>query len=250
MVSVASQVLPLSDRRFFTGMALAMAAVTFIGFGPTYYLAGVNDARAPVLTASVHVHGALNTIWVLLLVLQTSLIAAGQRRLHTRLGVAGVLVAAATLVSGLFVAINSERRIHTAATADTLADPYVFLIFPFTTVWLFAAFAACAVLQRHRSDAHKRLMLLATVNLIGPALARIVNQIVAGTGLPAVPGVVGAAFLINLFPIAMALHDYRTRGRVHPVTLWGGALILVSEPIRFAVGYSEPWQAFARALMS
>ena len=45
------------------------------------------------------------------------------------------------------------------------------------------------------------------------------------------------------------VHDYNSRGRVHPVTLWGGACMLVSEPLRFAIGFSEPWQAFARVTM-
>jgi hypothetical protein len=31
--------------------------------------------------------------------------------------------------------------------------------------------------------------------------------------------------------------------------LWGGGFFVVSEPLRFAIGFSEPWQAFARAVM-
>ncbi|MGH8178794.1 MAG: hypothetical protein ACREV5_21255, partial [Steroidobacter sp.] len=189
MVTIASRVLPLNDRRFFTGMALTMAAVTFVGFAPTYYLAGLNDGARPVLTPSVHVHGAMCTAWVLLLIVQTRLIAAGRRHIHKRLGIAGMVVAAAVLVSGAFVAINSQRRTHTETTADTLADPYVFLIFPAASVGLFALFVTLGVLNRHRPDAHKRLMLLATANLIIPALARIVNQTAPGMGIVGVPGV-------------------------------------------------------------
>ena len=250
MVSVASRVLPRSDRRFFTGMALAMAAVTFVGFAPTYYLAGLNEGPTPVLTPFVHLHGATCTAWMLLLILQTRLIASGRRDLHMRLGVAGVAVAAAVIVTGLFVALNSQRRVHTEATADTLADPYVFLIFPFSSVVLFALFAALGILNRHRADVHKRLMMIATANLIIPALARMVTQAVSGMGIVGVPGVVGAVALVNVFLIALAVHDYNTRGRLHPATLWGGALVLLSEPLRFAIGFSAPWQALARALMT
>ena len=250
MVSVASTVLPLSDRRFFIGMALAMAAVTFVGFAPTYYLAALNDGARPVLTPSVHLHGATCTAWVLLLIVQTGLIAAGRRSIHRGVGIAGTVVAAAVFLTGVFVAINSERRTHTEATADTLADPHVFLIFPFTSVSLFALFATLGVLKRHRSDAHKRLMLLATANLIIPALARIVSQTAPSIGVVGLPGVIGAVLLLNVFLIALALHDYNTRGRLHPVTLWGGAFVVLSEPLRFAIGYSAGWQAFARAVMS
>src|SRR4030095_7960607 len=47
----------------------------------------------------------------------------------------------------------------------------------------------------------------------------------------------------------MVVHDLYTRGRLHPVTLWGGAFTVHPEPLRFAIGYSEPFQAFARMLM-
>lgn len=245
MVSVATQIQPLSERRFFTWMSAAMTAVAFAGFARTYYLAGFNDGPRPVLTPIVHLHGALSTAWIVLLILQTRLIANGRRDIHRLMGMAGVAIGAAILVTGIFVAINSERRVHTAANAGTLADPYVFLIFPFASVGLFALFATLGVLKRHRPDAHKRYMLLATASLIVPALARIVTQATHG----AVAGVAGAVVLVNGFLLAMAIHDLRTRGRLHPVTLWGGAVTVISEVLRFAIGFSEPWQALARMLM-
>jgi hypothetical protein len=245
MVTVATQVRPLSDRRFFTWMSVGMAAVTFAGFARTYYLAGFHDGPTPVLTSAVHLHGALSTAWILLLISQTRLIANGRRDIHKLLGIAGVVIGMAVLVTGIFVAINSERRVHTAATADTLADPYVFLVFPFFSVGLFALFATLGVLRRNRPEAHKRFMLLATANLIVPALARIVTQTTQG----AIPGVVGAMVLLNVFLAAMVMHDLTTRGRLHPVTLWGGGAVALSEVLRFAIGFSAPWQAFARTLM-
>jgi hypothetical protein len=245
VVSVATQVRPLSDRRFFTWMSVAMAAVAFAGFARTYYLAGLNDGPRPVLTPMVHVHGALATAWILLLIVQTRLIAFGRRDIHKLLGLTGVAIGAAVVVTGIFVAIHSERRVHTPATADTLADPYVFLIFPFASIGLFALFATLGVLKRHRPESHKRFMLLATASMIIPALARITMQATQG----AVPGVVGAVVLVNVFLVAMVIHDLYTRGRLHSVTLWGGAVMLLSAPLRFAIGYSASFQALARSLM-
>jgi hypothetical protein len=93
-------------------------------------------------------------------------------------------------------------------------------------------------------------MILATSSLIIPALARTVTQAVSGMGLVGVPGVVGALVLLDVFLVALAVYDYNTRGRLHPVTLWGGGFLLLSEPLRFAIGFSEPWQSFARAVMT
>jgi hypothetical protein len=244
VVSVATQVRPLSDRRFFSWMSVAMAAVVFAGFAPTYYLAGLNAGPKPALTPMVHLHGALATAWILLLIVQTRLIAFGRRDLHKLVGIGGVAIGAAMVVTGIFVAIHSERRVHTPATADTLADPYVFLVFPFASIGLFALFATLGVLQRQRPDSHKRYMLLATASMIIPALARITMQATQG----AVAGVVGAVVLVNVFLVAMVIHDLSSRGRLHPVTLWGGAVTLLSEPLRFAIGFSEPFQAFAQML--
>jgi hypothetical protein len=250
VVSVLPRTRLVSDRRFFTGMALAMALATLVGFAPTYYLAAFNDARTPVLTPSVHIHGALSTAWILLLIVQTRLVAAGRYDIHRLAGFAGAVVGIAILVSGIFVATNSGRRVHTEATADTFADPYVFLMFPLINVCLFAAFAALGVLNRRHPDAHKRLMLLATANLITPALARIAARAVQDFGLPPVPGVVGSLVLLNVFLAAMVIHDLASGGRLHRVTAWGVAVIVLSEVLRFVIAFSAPWQAFARMLMS
>jgi hypothetical protein len=245
MVSVATQVRPLSDRRFFSWMSVAMAAIAFAGFARTYYHAGFNDGPKPTITAIVHVHGALATAWILLLIVQTRLIAHGRRDIHKLLGFAGVAIGAAVVAVGLWVAIHSERRVHTTANADTLADPYVFLIFPFASIGLFTLFATLGVLNRQRSEAHKRYMMLASLSMIVPAMARLVTQTTQG----AVAGVVGAMFVVNVFLIAMGIYDFYTRGKLHPVMLWGGLVTLLSEPLRFAIGYSAPFQAFARSLM-
>jgi hypothetical protein len=40
--------------------------------------------------------------------------------------------------------------------------------------------------------------------------------------------------------------DLRTRGRLHLVTLWGGLLMIASQPLRLIVSGTEGWLAFAR----
>lgn len=250
MVSVASDVRIGSERRFYSGMALVMALVTIIGFGPTYYFAGLHDAPTPVLTPRIHLHGAFCTAWIALLIVQTRLIAAGERRMHRMLGAAGALIALAVVVTGVIVALASERRTHTAANAGTMADPYMFLIFPMSAVLVFAGFVILGVLWRNRADFHKRFMLLATASLIGPAFARIITQASSGLGLVGIPGAIGGLILIDTLVVALAIYDLSSRGRLHPATLWGGAFLILSGPLRLAIGFSAPWQAFAQSLMS
>lgn len=246
MVSVATQVRPLSERRFFSWMSVVLAACTLAGFARTYFLPGFFDGPKPPISPIVHVHGALATAWIALLIVQTRLIAHGRRDIHKKLGFAGVAIGVAIVIVGLYVAIHSTRRVHTPLTAGTLSDPYVFLVMPFFSVGLFALFATLGVLNRSRPEFHKRYMMLGTFSMIVPALARLVTQTTHAT----VNGVIGAGFIVGAFLIAMCVHDLYTRKRLHPVTLWGGAFTVLSEPLRFAIGYSEPFQAFAKMLMT
>ena len=52
--------------------------------------------------------------------------------------------------------------------------------------------------------------------------------------------------LTDLFAVALAIRDFRARGRLHPVTLWGGSLIVVSQPLRLVVSSTQGWLDFAR----
>ncbi|HYY71985.1 MAG TPA: hypothetical protein VE778_00180 [Candidatus Bathyarchaeia archaeon] len=62
------------DKYFFPGMSLLMLASVFFGFARSYFLAGV--FAAPLPNWLIHLHGAAFSSWILLLIAQTSLVAA------------------------------------------------------------------------------------------------------------------------------------------------------------------------------
>ena len=92
--------------------------------------------------------------------------------------------------------------------------------------------------MRGNAPAHKRLMLIATIVLVTAAIARW--PVVGQYGPLAYFGVT------DLFLVPIAVWDFRTRGRVHPVTLWGGLLIIASQPLQLAIMGTEGWVVFAR----
>lgn len=100
-----------------------------------------------------------------------------------------------------------------------------------------------AISVTFRGDAHPKGGIHGQRSLSRPPMA------VKGLGIVGMPGVVGAVLLMNVFIATIAIRDFKTRGRLHPATLWGGGLFVLSEPLRFVIAFSEPWQAFARALM-
>jgi hypothetical protein len=224
-------------------MAAVLALTVFAGFAPTYYLRLFSGGpRATVtggpFTPMVHVHGALFTSWVLLYVAQTALIARRRVAAHRRMGIAGAVLAAAMVVAGMVIAIGAAAR----GAAPPGVDPLAFLIIPFTDMVLFAGFLAAALARRRSPEAHKRLMLLAYVNLMVAAVARLPG--VLPLGPPAYYG------LALLFILAGALYDRLSRGRVHAVYVWGGALFVASVPARLLLSGTGAWRALAQLLTS
>lgn len=223
----------LRERRFFGGMALALALAVFAGFSRTYYF---NDfAAAPFeLTPLLHLHGAAFTAWMLLLVAQTLLIAIRRVSVHRRLGIAGACLAALIVVLGAAVAIS---RVADGTLLDRGAPPLVFMAVPLLGMAVFGALVAAALLLRGDPGAHKRLMLIATVELATAGVSR----------LPVVEtwGPIGFFAVADLFVLAIVVYDLATSRRVHPATVWGGLFLVLSQPLRLAVGGSAAWLAFA-----
>lgn len=235
-----------AERRFFTGMALAMALFVFIGFAPTYYLyplTGVESVRGQAtLTPMVHLHAALGSAWMVFLIMQTGLIMGRQHQLHMRNGMIGLGLALALIIVGIMVALDSARSGRTPPGWT----PTFFLVFPLASVALFGGFVAAALHWRRKTDYHKRLMLLGTMAILVPAGARFARHFLPGI-IP--PGPIGGMILSDLFLAALVFYDLRARGRLHPATLWGGGILLLSQPLRVVIGQSAAWDAFAGGLI-
>jgi hypothetical protein len=50
--------------------------------------------------------------------------------------------------------------------------------------------------------------------------------------------------LALLFLLAGIVYDLVTQRRVHPAYVWGGALFVVSMPLRLMVSRTDTWRAF------
>jgi hypothetical protein len=225
---------PVSDRRFYSGMAVAIALTAFAGFAPTFYLRSAFTALP--LSPLIALHGTLFTGWILLLLAQASLVAARRVDWHRRLGLAGVVLAAAMLPVGSLAAIDSAR----GGVAHGGLDPLAFMAVPFGSLALFVACFGAALWQRRRPELHKRLVLLATIAILTPAIARL--------GFVGQRPVIALA-LTSLFVLAGIAYDYASRRHVHPAYLWGGLAILASGPLRILIGRSGAWHALAAFLV-
>jgi hypothetical protein len=230
-------VAPVSDRRFFTGMAVAVALSVFAGFAPTYYLKALYGR--PALSQLVHVHGLLFTAWIVLLVTQTTLVATNRTALHKKLGLISGMLAIAMIVAATVVALGLARR------GEGPGGPLAFLAVPLSGVVLFATLVGAGFYTRRRRDTHKRLMLLATMSIAGAGLDRLLLPpgVLAFTGVPLNSAT--SAGLMAIFVCACFTYDLRTRGRVHPAFLWGGLYLMTMVSLSRFIGTTSPWLAFA-----
>jgi hypothetical protein len=85
-------------------------------------------------------------------------------------------------------------------------------------------------------------MTLATIALLSAPIARIPGVLQGGP--PAFFG------LTDLFIVALLVYDLATRRKVHPATIWGGLVIVASQPVRLMISGTPAWLAFAGWLTS
>ena len=201
------------DRLFFSGIALLVLIAVSVGFARTYFLAGAFWAKLP--SAMVHVHGALFTLWIALLVAQVVLVASRRIRWHMRLGIAGMLLAPLMVITGFATLIAAiKRRFVPPPVLQIITAQDILLL------GLFSFLIARAFLARRDAPTHKRLVLCATFLIIIPAIARwpIVGNIAEH---PTVFYTV-----VNSFPALLVVYDLWTRRSLHRATIWGVGLMI------------------------
>jgi len=223
---------PASDRIFFSGMILLLWATVLWGFARTYFLAGM--VHAPLPNVLIHIHGAAFTLWMVLLLVQEGLIAGRKVKWHMQLGLVGFGLAVAMVVLGLLAATDSLRR----GSSPPGIDAETFYIVPLSAIVMFAVMVWLAYRFRFRAITHKRLILIATIDIAGAAIGRL--PIAALRHTPPLQNVVTLAFLLLI-----VAYDVISQGRVQKSTLWAGLALMAVQLVRVPIGFTPAWHAFA-----
>ncbi len=226
------------ERRFYLATSILFLALVGWTFARTYYLRPLfGSAPLPFL---LHVHGAVMTGWVVLLVVQSGLIAGRQVRWHRRVGVAGTVWAAMVVLLGSTTTVHAAaREVH---IRSGFAGPQVTIMgLELVQMALFAGLVATAIVLRRRTDVHKRLMLLTIACMMPSTLAR----------LP-VSFMTNALILSGLYAFVLtcvAVDTLRHR-RLHPAFAWGALAVLGGLQVAFLFTRSGAWIAFGSWLVS
>lgn len=235
---------PTHRNRFFVYIAIAMLVVIALGFGRSFYLRPLYYDTA--LPDYLVMHGVAMTAWYLLFLVQATLVNVHRTDLHRKFGIAGMVVAAAVVVTAVYVDLNLvPRRIALGgehATPEGVAANARFAIGSLSSVVTFALIVTVAVALRRNLATHKRLMFWAYVWSLGPAFTntRPLGEFLDPLVAPYLP-----FFPADLIWLALLLaYDWKTLRRIHPAT-WLGFLSLV---VLFFVG--EFWVADLEVLQN
>ena len=219
-----------TDHLLFSGIALLLGGYMLLGFWHSYVGAGL--ALAPLPSLLVHIHAVLFVGWIALVIAQTSLVSTGNIALHRRLGKMMAGWAVALVLIGPATAIMAARRQGSGVGAAPLAGDFVATI-------AFAILIRAGFRQRRDAPAHKRLMVLASAAIIGPAIVRWPFAFIG-------KGPIGVSFFYLLPPLLLVAYDLATRGRVHRAT-WLGLGLIAAILVSFSALPALPaWQALTR----
>ena len=226
---------PGAERSIYTYAAVAAIVAVFAGFAPTYYLKGAFGS--PDLTTIKHVHAVVMTAWFAFFLLQVRMVATGRTALHRKLGILGVALAALVVTVGMMTAIASARA---GVTPLPELSPLVFFVMPVAELAIFIVLFTAAVALRKRTDWHKRLMLLASIAMLTPAMARLPFEFVRTGGPPAFFA------LTDLIIVGCIVFDTVKNRRLHSAFMAGLAVVIVGQLGRVVLAQTSAWMAFAR----
>jgi hypothetical protein len=160
------------------------------------------------------------TAWIALFLTQTLLIARHRIDLHRRVGMFGVGLALLVILVGMPTLINAAaRRSHDVHSATFL---WMLAAFDGIALVVFSGLVGAAILLRQRGDYHKRLMLLATLSLLGPAFGRLTAYAKGLRG----DSDLGVLLLCAGTVLACAVVDKVRSHRLHPAFFWGGVPVI------------------------
>ena len=241
---------PAAVRYFHTGAAVLLLVLMFLGFQQFYVHGRAYPGRelTPPIRTLLVLHGLGMTGWNLLFLVQPLLIVNRKHRVHRTLGMVGAALAAVVVVLGWKLGIESTRVAPPELRIWGLPAKQ-FMIVPNVSIAIFAAFVAAGVLTRKRPEAHRAMMLLASLAAMPAAISRIdfLSDLYLGTVWERLFGpffmtlVVGAVFLVVKCAAARKFDRWFAAGF---------AALVVASALMVNFATSSAWDSFAGFLLS
>lgn len=251
-----------SRSKFYVWMSGACLIIAIVGFMPTYFLPMAKGTFK--IEPMVHIHGALLFSWVVFFFVQTWLAAQGKILAHRTWGMLGVsLITAITFIVTGIISLRVAQASLPGQPAGLAHDVKAFAWVTMGGLFFLVSCFILAIVKLKDSEAHKRLILLLTISMLGAPIARWFQTFLAPAadpnappwpaGLPVVTvppvfAAVAPTLLGDILWVIAMVYDWRTRGKVHPVYIYGGGVMLLMHATLIPVANSAAWQAVATAI--
>ena len=226
--------------RFFALSGAAIAVLIVLSFSLTYFTPIATGAKQFSLLR--HLHGLVFFAWTTLIAVQPWLIRRGKIKLHREIGLLSAALAGAMVPLGLWLATVAIQD----RTAQKFALPFEFALYNLVDIALFALTIGWAIQQASRRiDWHRRLVFVSMLMLLGPAWSRLWFEFASlpWPWIDLAPNVSA-----DLLLVALAWHDRRVLGRIHPVTLWAALVLIPLHAVEPLIARSAWWNGIAPSL--
>jgi hypothetical protein len=217
-------------------MSLVIAALIVSGFSRTVNnnLFHANPPR-PLL---LWMHGAAFSTWLVFFISQSALVRVHKVSVHRFLGWFGAALAATMVVLGCTIAVVMTRFDMTVLHQKGVDS---FLSIPFWDMAVFGTCMALAILWRKKPEFHRRLVLIATCELVDAGIGRfdfIFNHNLFYPGL-------------DLLIVAGMVRDLVVDGRIHKVYLCTLPIMIVGQAVTVYLWRANPvwWQGVTHAIL-
>jgi len=235
-VSTTNRLKTFLSRYFYLGMSLLMAGLVVWAFSRTV---GPNLFHAnPPRPLLLWMHGGAFATWIIFFVLQSSLVRARKVAVHRTIGWFGAALGAAMVVLGFTIAVVMAR-FDTTVLHQKGAD--AFLSVPFCDMLIFGPCVAMAIYWRRMPEFHRRLLFMATCELMDASIGRFDFWFNNNLFYPALDGLI----------VVGMLRDWWVEGRVHKVYLYTLPPMIVVQSFAIYAWRINPgwWQGITHAIL-
>jgi len=229
------------ERIFFGPMALLMIGTVLLGFRKTYF--PLRPKPAAVSSWVIQLHGAVFSLYLLLFLVQTTLVAARRVRWHMSLGLAVYGLAALMIPLGVAAAADEIRRDLASGPPYNLdIDPRTFSLVSVMGMVMFGTLITWSYVARRRPDVHKRLVLYATLSMMDAGSDRWPLE---AMGL----NHGWATWIYTGFLLLPAVYDLISLRRLHWVTMFAAPYAFVLHRLEIPLGHTRAWHAVADLML-
>ena len=205
-----------------------LLVTALVAFFPSFY------SRMGEAKFAHQFHGAMSTLWMLLLIGQGWLMRTRRLALHRTIGKCSIVLAALFVVSGLLIMRDMLTR--DSGFAKMFGPRLAFI--DLSSVLFFAFAYGAAIYYRRDRTLHARFMVCTALPLLPPALSRALGHYVLAPGASFGQALHISYIVSELIVVALLAHDLKTgKLRVPYLILLG---VLLVQQASFELG---PWGA-------